>query len=38
MTKSKNQKETDEDFMARRAQWLKEHVNLDGPMSDEWWE
>lgn len=38
MTGDKNKKETDEEFMARRAQWLKDHVNLDGPMSDRWWE
>lgn len=38
MTGDKNKKETDEEFMVRRAQWLKKHVNLDGPMSDKWWE
>ncbi len=38
MTKGKKKKETDEEAAARRVQWLKEHVNLDGPMSDKWWE
>lgn len=38
MAKSENKKETDEEFRTRRMQWLKEHVNLDGPISDEWWE
>ncbi len=38
MTKGKKKKETDEEVAARRLQWLKDHVKLDGPMSDRWWE
>lgn len=22
----------------RKKEWVKKHVNPDGPMSDEWWE
>lgn len=27
-----------EDIEVKKKEWLKKHINLDSPMSDEWWE
>lgn len=27
-----------EDLEAKKKEWIKKHINPDGPMSDEWWE
>lgn len=38
MSKEQLQEKIDDNLGARRNKWLEDHVNLGGPMSDEWWE
>lgn len=38
MSKEQPQEKIDDNLEARRKKWLEDHVNLNGPMSDEWWE